>query len=173
MSSCARPLPRCCGPTARRAALLRALIEASTYHEVIARYWHDAVERFIAAASVRLAVRERTPRRHTPPPRRWSGWSSACITRSQRRTVVATKPRSVPSPTSGLQHSAFRPDRLVSIAGTVRIGRPASRGRGVGGRRRGGLLDLFLRELGTLTLVNKPLSVCAEFDNTSCRFPPE
>lgn len=36
-------------------ALLRALIEASTYDEVIARYWHDAVGRFIAAASERLA----------------------------------------------------------------------------------------------------------------------
>lgn len=36
-------------------ALLRALIEASTYDEVIAAYWHDAVERFIAAASARLA----------------------------------------------------------------------------------------------------------------------
>lgn len=38
----------------RSSALLRALIEATTYDAVIATYWHDEVGRFIAATAQRL-----------------------------------------------------------------------------------------------------------------------
>ncbi|CAB4916005.1 MULTISPECIES: TetR/AcrR family transcriptional regulator [Patulibacter] len=38
----------------RSSALLRALIEATTYDAVIATYWHDEIGRFIAATAQRL-----------------------------------------------------------------------------------------------------------------------
>lgn len=39
----------------RSSALLRALIEASTYDAVVAEYWHDEIGRFINASAQRLA----------------------------------------------------------------------------------------------------------------------